>query len=53
MRDSNIRRQANIHSFLESDDRVLAVMKLIDEAVHALDEMDGLVSSYKIQLNVS
>ena len=28
-------------------------MKLIDEAVQALDEMDGLVSSYKIQLNVS
>jgi hypothetical protein len=28
-------------------------MKLIDQAVNALDEMDGLVSSYKIQLNVS
>lgn len=44
--------QANIHSFLESDDRIAVVMKYIDEAVSVLDEMDSYVSSYKMQLNV-
>jgi hypothetical protein len=44
--------QANIHSFLESDDRINVVVKYLDEAVGQLDSMDSLVSSYKIHLNV-
>ncbi|KAF5384820.1 hypothetical protein D9615_001378 [Tricholomella constricta] len=43
--------KANIHSFLESDDRVGIVLKYLDEAVSELDNMDSLVSSYKIHLN--
>ena len=42
-----------MHSFLESDDRVAAVLQMIDQAVAVIDDMDGYVSSYKIQLNVS
>jgi exocyst complex component 1 len=45
--------QANIHSFLESDDRINIVVKYLDEAIGQLDNMDSLVSSYKIHLNVS
>lgn len=45
--------QANIHSFLESDDRVGIVLKFMDEALQELDGMDSLVQSYKIHLNVS
>jgi hypothetical protein len=45
--------QANIYSFLESDDRIGTVLKHLDEAISELDNMDGLVSSYKIHLNVS
>jgi len=45
--------QANIHSFLESDDRVGAVMKYMDEAIAELDNMETLISTYKIHLNVS
>lgn len=45
--------QANIHSYLESDDRVLTVIKLIDETVAVIDDLDGYISSYKVQLNVS
>lgn len=45
--------KANIHSFLESDDRVLAVMKLIDDTITVIDDLDGYMSSYKVQLNVS
>lgn len=44
--------QANIHSFLESDDRVAVVMKYMDDAIVELDTMDGLISTYKIHLNV-
>lgn len=44
--------KANIHSFLESDDRVNIVVKFLDEAIGQLDNMDSLVSSYKIHLNV-
>lgn len=44
--------KANIHSFLESDDRVLAVMKLIDDTITVIDDLDGYMSSYKVQLNV-
>ncbi|KAF8913023.1 exocyst complex component Sec3-domain-containing protein [Gymnopilus junonius] len=43
--------KANIHSFLESDDRVAVVMKYMDDAIAELDTMDGLISSYKIHLN--
>lgn len=45
--------QANMYSFVESDDRVAIVLKYIEEAVKELDEMDALVQSYKIHLNVS
>ncbi|KAH9969098.1 exocyst complex component Sec3-domain-containing protein [Russula dissimulans] len=43
--------KANIHSFIESDDRVALVLKFLDEAILELDNMDSLVSSYKIHLN--
>ncbi|KAG8905579.1 hypothetical protein FRB99_008637 [Tulasnella sp. 403] len=43
--------KANIHSFLESDDRVAIVLKYIDDAIKELDEMDGFISTYKIHLN--
>ncbi|KAG9013462.1 hypothetical protein FRB94_002536 [Tulasnella sp. JGI-2019a] len=43
--------KANIHSFLESDDRVEVVMKYIDDAIKELDEMDGYISAYKVHLN--
>ncbi|KAJ7932567.1 exocyst complex component sec3 subunit [Mycena leptocephala] len=43
--------KANIHSFLESDDLIDVVMKYMDEAISELDNMDSLVSSYKIHLN--
>ena len=45
--------QANVHSFTETDDRVTLVLKFLDEAILELDNMDGLVSSYKIHLNAS
>jgi hypothetical protein len=45
--------QANIHSLIETDDRVTLVLKFLDEAVLELDNMDSLVSSYKIHLNAS
>ncbi|KIO33327.1 hypothetical protein M407DRAFT_234528 [Tulasnella calospora MUT 4182] len=43
--------KANIHSFLESDDRVAIVLNYIDDAIKELDEMDGYISAYKVQLN--
>ncbi|KAH9175240.1 hypothetical protein EDB89DRAFT_347060 [Lactarius sanguifluus] len=43
--------KANIHSFIESDDRVTLVLKFLDDAILELDNMDSLVSSYKIHLN--
>lgn len=43
--------KANIHSFIESDDRVALVLNFLDEAILELDNMDSLVSSYKIHLN--
>ncbi|TDL28196.1 hypothetical protein BD410DRAFT_350073 [Rickenella mellea] len=43
--------KANVHSFLESDDRIATVLKYLDDAIAELDTMDGLVSSYKIHLN--
>jgi hypothetical protein len=44
--------QANVHSFVESDDRVALVMNFLDEAITEVDAMDSLISSYKIHLNV-
>ncbi|KAF8634407.1 hypothetical protein AX15_000858 [Amanita polypyramis BW_CC] len=44
---------ANIHSFLESDNQVMAVIRYIDEAIGELDNLDETLSSYKIHLNVS
>ncbi|KAK7059116.1 hypothetical protein VNI00_001741 [Paramarasmius palmivorus] len=43
--------KANIHSFLESDDRVALVLEYMDKAIAELDNIGGLVSSYKIHLN--
>lgn len=43
--------KANIHSFLESDDRVQLVTKYLDEALSEVDAIDSLLSSYKIHLN--
>ncbi|KAI0328157.1 hypothetical protein GY45DRAFT_1326692 [Cubamyces sp. BRFM 1775] len=43
--------KANIHSFIESDDRVLTVLKYLDDAITELDTMQSVVSSYKIHLN--
>ncbi|KAI9513060.1 exocyst complex component sec3 subunit [Russula earlei] len=37
--------KANIHSFIESDDRVALVLKFLDEAIVELDNMESLVSS--------
>ncbi|CAL1695070.1 unnamed protein product [Somion occarium] len=43
--------KANIHSFIESDDRVNIVLKYLDDAISELDTMDSIVASYKIHLN--
>ncbi|KIJ46415.1 hypothetical protein M422DRAFT_140811, partial [Sphaerobolus stellatus SS14] len=43
--------QASIYAFLEDDDRIGLVLKHIDDAVAELENMDQLVSSYKIHLN--
>jgi exocyst complex component 1 len=45
--------QANVHSFIESDDRIDLVIKYLDESIAELDAMESYVSSYKIHLNVS
>lgn len=45
--------QANIHAFLESDDRIAQVLGHIDEAILELDDIDNQIISYKMQLNVS
>lgn len=44
--------RANIHSFLETDDRIATVLKFVDEAIDELSTMETQVTSYKIQLNV-
>ena len=44
--------KANIHSFLESDDRLALLMKFMDEAISEIDNMESLISTYKIHLNV-
>ncbi|KAJ3771437.1 exocyst complex component Sec3-domain-containing protein [Lentinula raphanica] len=43
--------KANIHSFLESDDRIALVLQYMDGAIAELDSIGTLVSSYKIHLN--
>ncbi|KAI0079631.1 hypothetical protein K474DRAFT_1617469 [Panus rudis PR-1116 ss-1] len=43
--------KANIHSFIESDDRVNFVLEYLDKAIGELTEMDRTVQSYKIHLN--
>ncbi|KAH8119946.1 exocyst complex component Sec3-domain-containing protein [Phellopilus nigrolimitatus] len=44
--------RANIYSLLESDDdRIVKVLKGLDEAIAELDGMEQTVSSYKIHLN--
>ncbi|KAE9408272.1 hypothetical protein BT96DRAFT_914199 [Gymnopus androsaceus JB14] len=43
--------KANIHSFLESDDRIALVLQYMDGAIAELDNIGTLVSSYKIHLN--
>ncbi|KAF8745436.1 Exocyst complex component SEC3 N-terminal PIP2 binding PH, partial [Rhizoctonia solani] len=40
-------KQANIHSFVESDDRLALVLKFIDDALNELNDMDSMISSYK------
>lgn len=49
----NALEAANIHAFLENDDRINTVLLGIDEAIAELDQMDSTLTSYKIQLNVS
>jgi hypothetical protein len=44
--------QANIYSFIESDDRIDVVVKYLDDAIMELDLMERHVSSYRIHLNV-
>ncbi|KAJ1301562.1 hypothetical protein OPQ81_008810 [Rhizoctonia solani] len=43
--------KANIHSFVESDDRLALVLKFIDDALNELNDMDSMISSYKVHLN--
>ncbi|KAH7334433.1 exocyst complex component Sec3-domain-containing protein [Rhizoctonia solani] len=43
--------KANIHSFVESDDRLALVLKYIDDALNELNDMDSMISSYKVHLN--
>ncbi|KAI0961988.1 hypothetical protein AcW1_000916 [Taiwanofungus camphoratus] len=43
--------KANVHSFIESDDRIHIVLEYLDQAVAELDSMDSVISSYKIHLN--
>lgn len=43
--------RANIHSFLETDDRITTVLQYINDAIEELNTMDSQVMSYKVQLN--
>ncbi|KAL4241693.1 SEC3 family protein [Abortiporus biennis] len=43
--------KANIHSFIESDDRVNIVLQYLDDALAELESLDSIVASYKIHLN--
>ncbi|KAK8845463.1 hypothetical protein IAR55_006176 [Kwoniella newhampshirensis] len=42
---------ANIHAFLESDDRIAQVLEHIDEALLELDDIDMQITGYRMQLN--
>ncbi|WWD22409.1 hypothetical protein CI109_106900 [Kwoniella shandongensis] len=42
---------ANIHAFLESDDRIAQVLGHIDEALLELDDIDMQITGYRMQLN--
>nr|ODN75017.1 hypothetical protein L203_06555 [Cryptococcus depauperatus CBS 7841] len=42
---------ANIHAFLESDDRTVQVLGNIDEALMDLEDMDLQITGYRMQLN--
>ncbi|KAK4686866.1 exocyst complex component 1, partial [Tremellales sp. Uapishka_1] len=42
---------ANIHAFLESDDRITQVLGHIDEALLELEDIDMQITGYKMQLN--
>jgi hypothetical protein len=44
--------QANVYSFLESDDRITTVIDYIDQAVGELDTLDNVLATYKVHLNV-
>lgn len=44
---------ANIHAFLESDDRIDQVLVHIDDALLELDELDAQLAGYRMQLSVS
>ncbi|GHJ89203.1 hypothetical protein NliqN6_5605 [Naganishia liquefaciens] len=46
----NALEAANIHAFLESDDRIATVLSGIDEALLELDAMDTKIMAYKLQL---
>ncbi|BGP46275.1 hypothetical protein JCM10450v2_002117 [Rhodotorula kratochvilovae] len=43
---------ASIHAIMESDDRVVGVVKQLDDALAELDKMDLMVGLYKTQLNL-
>lgn len=45
--------QASIHAIMESDDRVTAVIKHLEDALLDLDKMDSMIGMYRTQLNVS
>ncbi|GAA5862901.1 hypothetical protein JCM3774_006681 [Rhodotorula dairenensis] len=43
---------ASIHAIMESDDRVVGVVKQVDDALAELDKMDLMIGLYKTQLNL-
>ncbi|GAA6058447.1 hypothetical protein JCM3770_005082 [Rhodotorula araucariae] len=43
---------ASIHAIMESDDRVVGVVKQLDDALAELDKMDLMIGLYKMQLNL-
>ena len=49
----NALEAAGIHAIIESDDRVIDVVKYLDSALVELDKMDQMLSLYKTHLHVS
>ncbi|BGP68575.1 hypothetical protein NBRC10513v2_001910 [Rhodotorula toruloides] len=43
---------ASIHAIMESDDRVVGVVKQLDDAMAELDKLDLMIGLYKTQLNL-